>query len=177
MSNFLIKTPGRTGSHIILSFLETTENNHVVHSQDFWCPENTEEWDLILSKRRNSFDHACSRIVASHTQQWGPYNDVSKDLKITPDFEYIMVSCSNSVLTYETHNQMAKKYTWKNVYTFYYEDIINDDSSLKMLDSTGTTGLKKDMKSPHNYKEIITNYSELKKEFEVWEKFIGLKTP
>ena len=177
MSNFLVKTPGRTGSHIITLFLESNKNNKVVHSQDNWSPKNTLEWNLILSKRKNWFDHACSKIVSAHTQQYGPYDNVSKDLRMTPDFEYIMVSCGHSFLLYETYKKMAKKYTWKNVYTVYYEDILDNDTSLKILDPNGISGLKKNMSSPYDFQEIITNYSELKKEFNNWRKFIGLKTP
>ena len=91
MSNFLIKTPGRTGSHIFTDYLRKNHYNNVKHCQEMWVPDNTENWIFILSKRRNWFNMACSRVITSHTKQYGPYK-ITEKLQVNTDIESLIDS-------------------------------------------------------------------------------------
>lgn len=57
---YIIKTPGRTGSHIITSYLH---NNNIdcKHCQELWIPKDPSNWVFINIKRRNWWDMACNR--------------------------------------------------------------------------------------------------------------------
>ena len=83
----LIKTAGRTGSHIITDWLrnyhqfETVldefynnqQTNIVVHSQLDFIPDDPHNWIFVSSKRKNLFDQAISRHVAYITKQSTTY--------------------------------------------------------------------------------------------------------
>ena len=174
MSNFLIKTPGRTGSHIFTDYLRKNSSNRVDHCQTMWIPNNTENWTCILSKRRNWFDMACSRVITSCTRQYGPYK-IKKNLKISTDIESLIESAGYAKNWYTTFEAQSKKYNWKTIYTIYYEDLKTDKSILQSLDnSIQGYDFDKTMISPYTFKNIIIDYEILKIQFLEWQNDIGL---
>jgi|TARA_R110000868_G_scaffold4489_1_gene28167 hypothetical protein len=174
MSNFLIKTPGRTGSHIFTDYLRKNHYNNVKHCQEMWVPDNTENWIFILSKRRNWFDMACSRVITSHTKQYGPYK-ITEKLQVNTDIESLVDSAGYAKNWYTTFETQSKKYTWKAVYTIYYEDLKTDKSILQSLDNCiQDYDFDKTMISPYIFKETIIDYENLKTQFLEWQQDVNL---
>lgn len=174
MQKFLIKTPGRTGSHIITDFLSYNNTNKIKHEQLYKVPTNPEEWTFVLSKRRNWFDIACSRVITSYTKQFGPYN-IKKKLKVVTDIESLIDSAGYTKNWYNTFEAQSKNYKWKSIYIIYYEDIKADKSLLKKLDnSIENYDFKKSMISPYKFKDVIVDYDNLKNQFILWQHEVGL---
>lgn len=161
---YLIKTPGRTGSHIITSYLRNN-NINCVHCQEAWLPEDTSNWVFINSKRRNWWDMVCSRAVTSHTQEYGPYT--KKDFKISVDLEYLLDSMAYTKFRYELHDVQQKNYTWAKTITIYYEDLLDNINILKDIGDFDTSvAIESNYTSPYKFENVIKDYYKLKLQFE-----------
>lgn len=161
---YLIKTPGRTGSHILTSFLR---NNNISckHCQEMWLPEDTANWVFINSKRRNWWDMVCSRVVTSYTKEYGPYT--ARDLYIETDLEYLLDSMAYTKFRYELYDSQQRNYKWAKSVTIYYEDILNDVDILKQIGDFDTSvALDPNYTSPYKFENVIKDYHKLKLEFE-----------
>jgi hypothetical protein len=174
MRKFLIKTPGRTGSHIITDFLSYNNKNFIKHEQLYKVPPNPEEWIFVFSKRRNWFDMACSRVITSHTKQYGPYN-LKENLQVKTDIESLIDSAGYAKNWYNTFKVQSQTYNWQDVYIIYYEDIKENKEKLKILDSSiANYNFKKTMISPYEFKDVIVDYNTLKLQFIQWQHDVGL---
>ena len=174
MRKYLIKTPGRTGSHIITDFLSYNNKNFIKHEQLYKIPPNPEEWIFVFSKRKNWFDMACSRVITSYTKQYGPYN-LKGNLKVKTDIESLIDSAGYAKNWYTTFEVQSQKYNWQAVYIIYYEDIKKNKEKLKMLDSSiENYDFRKTMISPYEFNTVIENYEILKEQFINWQQEIGL---
>lgn len=161
---YLIKTPGRTGSHIITSYLRNN-NINCVHCQEAWLPDDPTNWVFINSKRRNWWDMVCSRVVTSHTKEYGPYT--TRDLKIDTNLEYLLDSYAYTKFRYDLYDAQQKNYAWDRSITIYYEDILNDVNVLKkIIDVDTSVALDPAYTSPYKFEDVINNYSNLKIQFE-----------
>ena len=174
MRKYLIKTPGRTGSHIITDFLSYNNKNFIKHEQLYKIPPNPEEWIFVFSKRKNWFDMACSRVITSYTKQYGPYN-LKKKFRVKTDIESLIDSAGYTKNWYETFEVQSQKYNWQAVYTIYYEDIKENKEKLKILDNNiEKYNFKQTMISPYEFKNVIENYDALKDQFINWQHEIKL---
>ena len=161
---YLIKTPGRTGSHILTSYLR---NNNIKckHCQEAWLPDDTSNWVFINSKRRNWWDMVCSRVVTSHTKEYGPYT--SQELSIKTDIEYLLDSFAYTKFRYDLHDAQQNNYNWAKTITVYYEDILTDVNILKQIGDFDTSlAIEEKYTSPYVFSEVIENYNNLKTQFE-----------
>jgi len=161
---YLIKTPGRTGSHIVTSYLR---NNNISckHCQEAWLPEDTFNWVFINSKRHNWWDMVCSRAVTSYTKEYGPYT--KKNFKVSIDIEHLLDSMAYTKFRYDLHDAQQINYPWAKTITIYYEDILNDVNVLKKIGNFDTSvALDSKYTSLYRFEDVIENYYNLKIEFE-----------
>ena len=161
---YLIKTPGRTGSHIITSYLRNN-NIECVHCQEAWLPDNPSNWVFINSKRHNWWDMVCSRVVTSYTKEYGPYTP--QDLKIDTDLEYLLDSAAYTKFRYDLYTKQQLHNPWGRSVTLYLEDILKDVNVLHNIVYADTSvALDPYYTSPYNFEDVINNYHELKIQFE-----------
>ena len=161
---YLIKTPGRTGSHIITSYLR---NNNIkcIHCQEAWLPDDPSNWVFINSKRYNWFDMVCSRVVTSYTKEYGPYTP--QDLKIDTDLEYLLDSFAYTKFRYDLYTRQQLYNPWAKNVTIYYEDILDNVDILKNIVYADTSvALDPNYTSPYRFENVINNYYDLKTQFE-----------
>ena len=174
MTNFLIKTPGRTGSHIFTDYLRKNIDNNVNHCHEFWIPDDTKNWVFIMSKRRNWFDMACSRVITSYTKQYGPY-DTTLNLVVNTTIDALIDSVGFTNNWYKTFEAQSKKYEWKQLHTIYFEDLKLNKSILKKLNNSIIDyDFDKTMISPYEFEDTIVDYEILKKQFVEWQQDINL---
>ena len=176
----LVKTAGRSGSHIITDWLANMHgfnvvldehyipsNRVVVHSQLDFIPEDTEQWIFVNSKRRSLFDQAVSRHTGVFTKQWTEYKKVPKKNSIKYDFVTLLDNIGGIEATNRYHDFLCSKYKWKSTHTFYYEDLKKDIDILKVLCNADTNfqQRKNTQSSPYNYSKIIKEYNKLKEKY------------
>lgn len=160
---YIIKTPGRTGSHIITSYLRNN-NIECVHCQEAWLPDDPSNWVFINSKRHNWWDMVCSRAVTSYTQEYGPYTP--QDLKINTDLEYLLDSAAYTKFRYELYTKQQLYNPWAKCVTLYLEDILENVNILHNIIYADTSvALDPYYTSPYKFENVINNYHELKAQF------------
>ena len=161
---YLIKTPGRTGSHIITSYLRNN-NIECVHCQEAWLPDDPHNWVFINSKRHSWWDMVCSRVVTSYTKEYGPYTP--QELKIDTDLEYLLDSAAYTKFRYDLYKQQQIYNPWAKSVTLYLEDILkNVDILTNIVYADTSVALDPYYTSPYKFEDVINNYHELKMQFE-----------
>ena len=141
MSRVLIKTAGRTGSHVIaheelervgIDYLHhmnidgTSELLYalpgpiVLHDHTRLIPPDSDRWDLIVSVRRNIFDQAVSYCVAEQTKNFGDRPATQGQFVIN---ENLLLDC---VKKFKELNYfwllIAEYFPWQSVRVVYWED-------------------------------------------------------
>lgn len=188
VNNYLLKTPGRTGSHIILSYFakndykieytfdkDATEvfknvnknTNIVIHDHSFDIPLDTESYHLILNKRTNLFDLGISSALALLSNNFGgkPANKNFKT-ELHPGF----LSKRIFLLAVKQHYYDLiindERHIWKSVIEINYEDIINDYEYISKRLGNNVLDKTNMLTYPSlAHKPSVTNYDILLKEF------------
>jgi len=193
MDKILIKSVGRTGSHIISEYFKNcgyyyvqihfdgeidkdvsdnidlqkiieSKEKLVVYSHDVnYIPKNTETFVLISSVRRNKFDQYCSFEVAQKTNQWTKYKKNVDKISIEKSKDI-----NGFIYAYTQYQntvlQQSRNYKWNDFKEIYYEDIINSIDYLKKIFPLKLLYTNKVFeKSPYNYSNIIVDYENLNK--------------
>ena len=137
----LIKTAGRTGSHVLaqqhgerLNLLRTIHNHDypaeelyslqgpvVVHDHTMNVPDNAQEWDLVVSLRRSVYDQAVSFCIAKSTDNFGHAPARSGEYII--DDELFLITLKNYKVVNYYWQLIAQLYSWRSVETVYWEDL------------------------------------------------------
>lgn len=138
----LIKTAGRTGSHVIAwqelerLGIDQLYHNHdlppqelyqlagpcVVHDHTKTVPNNSRDWDLIVSLRRSVYDQAISYCMARATNNFGHAQAADGDFII--DDELFLISLKNFKVVNYYWQLMAAATEWNSVRTVYWEDLL-----------------------------------------------------
>ena len=191
---YIIYTPGRTGSHIILEALagENKEVGGLLNAEPYWhtfsrgsfnltnnvvihthsldvikeLNLNPASLTLILSRRKDVFTQTMSHLVANITNEWSGKEYSNKS--ITPQ----IISKNVFLNIAREFNEWPKNISitdYKKVVSIYYEDIIEYGIQhiAKALDIEyieSSIG-KIQRKSPYNYKDCILNWEDLYQEF------------
>ena len=106
MNRVLIKTAGRTGSHVLaqqemrrlgVEYLHhvnidgTAEQMYaldgpcVVHDHTRMIPSDSDRWNLLVSVRRSVYDQAVSYCIANATNNFGDKPAADGDFIVDPD--------------------------------------------------------------------------------------------
>lgn len=168
IKNFVIMTPGRTGSTLIVGNLNRYFGCDALqmHHNSYVPPDNT--YTCILSRRKNIFDAVISQMVVEHTQETTVYSGT----KNTP----LYISDRDFIIFYDTYNNFyngidLSKYHC--VVDVYYEDLISDPYYLfSKFNISEETRYDLCQKSPYNKEQLIVNYKELQ---ELYKKLNGTK--
>lgn len=187
--NYVIKTPGRTGSHRILDYLVKNQNcrpvwnlqdgltEHIdfsvndqfaVHDrQNNFIPKQKDQWVCIISLRKNKFEQILSYLTAKNTDEFAFYTDKSIKLEISlEEFE----SVYDRILR-EEHQIFDSIYgiEWHQIETIFFEDISTetlnrlDYNTNKAYDLWGTAISEK---SPRSKTDVFINYQQLKSHYD-----------
>lgn len=195
---YLIKSMGRTGSHIICEFLQRHGYDHChIHFQgEFldeiskknfkksknlfvfchcmnWLPDDPSQWNFIYSSRTNKFDQYCSFLIAHKTEQWTIYDKIKKIKKIEIDEVKARQCIIESNKWDSTIRSQIKNYKWKFSTEIVYENLVNNYNKLfDILTVNGTYNkeVKSNwQKSPYIFKDTIKNYKQFNKKFKELE--------
>jgi len=148
----LIKTAGRTGSHVIAQQelerlnmdMSNFYHNHdqplerlyalpgpiLLHDHTKMVPANSPEWDLIVSTRHSVYDQAVSFCIAKATNNFGHAPASEGEFIIDPDL--FLISLKNFKVVNYYWQLLAELYTWRSVRTVYWEDLLPLDRTYPM---------------------------------------------
>ena len=138
----LIKTAGRTGSHVVaqqemarlgVDYLYhndemPTERLYalpgpvVVHDHTKIIPSDADRWDLIVSLRRSVYDQAVSYCIAKQSENFG--HAPAPDGDFVLDDELFLITFKNFKVVNYYWQLIARMYTWKSVREIYWEDLL-----------------------------------------------------
>lgn len=184
--NYVIKTPGRTGSHRILDYfvkkqdcwpiwnLPTgltkpidyhTYSNFVVHDrQNDFFPVDKTQWVCVASLRENKFDQMMSYFIAKNTKEFAFYTDKKIELKIsTTELELVYARIKDE--ENRIYSSMQDQ-GWYRTEIIYFETIsenfLKDRFSHNQFKTCDLWNSVISEKSPRSKKQVISNYDELK---------------
>lgn len=154
MSRVLLKTSGRTGSHLLLDeyeqkgfrvYFTATDKPNALYEYDITesffpfdfnfivqchlkqLPARTEDWDLIINNRGDIVSQISSSIISHSTDVWHGVADIKE--KIIADKQIIKREVIRHV-SYNTYmKNVAKYFPWKSVSTISMEQILEKDWS------------------------------------------------
>lgn len=147
---YIIFTPGRTKSHMILTYL-ARYGYHTINirpPRDTWfnpahestyrskkkivihyhgttfVPKHTEDYTAILNHRKDIFAWHCSHEIARITGNYTEYPDYDKDLKVRIVMEDAVKTCKTGYDHFENvKNNILEGRPWKKIIRIDYEDI------------------------------------------------------
>jgi len=192
---YVIYSPGRTGSHIILEMLTgpVGTKGGLADAHAIWLPTNRDKYQqgindqntvihlhnlieirdldkstvtLILSLRRDLFAQLMSGCVAHIVNEWSG-KDYSN--KIVEPMVFDKAEFSNIVNTQCRQARGLNLSGYKKVVTIYYEDLI--DQGAEFVANKLDLNYNKlqvghvYQPSPYRYKDIILNWEELQQEY------------
>jgi hypothetical protein len=192
---YVIYSPGRTGSHIILEMLTGPVDNKggLADAYAIWLPANRDKYQqgikdqntvihlhdlneirdldkstvtLILSLRQDLFAQLMSQCVAYIVDEWSG-KDYSN--KIVEPMVFNKTEFSNIVTKQCRRARELNLSGYKKVVTIYYKDLIDQGAEF-VADKLDLNYNKLQVghvyqPSPYRYKDIILNWEELQQEY------------
>ena len=157
MGSFVVSSPCRTGSTIILNNLLKNKNNTVVHNHNSeWQPPNS-NFVCILSRRKDRFAAVVSHAVMDATKQ-PPHTYSSTVVSLTINVNRFR----NLYLSHKIFYSKINLDSYKQVVEIWYEELISDPYYLfRELGQHQQTDYTTIPKSPYDYSKLITNYVQL----------------
>ncbi len=152
MSKVLLKTSGRTGSHLLLDkyekeghrvYFTATHDTKSLYEYDLTeslipfnfdfivqchlmqLPKDTSQWDLIFNVRGDMISQICSSIIAHHTDVWHGVAEIKE--KIVVDKHTIKQQVIKHV-SFNTYMKYVCEYLpWKSIQRISTEEILQED--------------------------------------------------
>jgi len=187
MNKVLLKTSGRTGSHLILDYFESIGFKSMFTATDetdklyqygltelvlpldktiVQChlkniPKETKEWNLIYNKRHDIVCQTLSSIIARHTNVW---HGVANVVPFTVSEKTVKKELVTHIAFNYYMDLVCNTVPWKSVHILEMEDFITNPSNLPKLLNLGNT--YKDTwdhvkhKKAIKYIDAISNYEE-----------------
>jgi len=188
---FLIKTIGRTGSHIIVNWLLdhqghgaeywNTKSNPphqfeskihkrvaVIHDHTDWIPTDAGDYVMIVSLRRDVFDQICSFVVAVQTGFFVKYGPQPvPEGGFTVRWDQLMGYWYQGIKPrYDLYHAWSQLHPWRQVETVYYEDLRAHALAPHPLDSVRSVPegsmWHRSEPSPWHFPTVIRDYSQLR---------------
>jgi hypothetical protein len=150
---YLIKTPGRTGSHLIIDYIRSNEaiefavfnkKGNAYSPEDYLTmemfldhsvsiPKNTKDAILIISKRKNIAHQLLSGWVGILRST----EDSNKNFEKVNHFNSLdlPIALAESFKAQQEHYEHLKTLPWKEVHEFYMEDFLEDPSVLCVINN------------------------------------------
>lgn len=157
---FVVFTPGRTGSHLIMGNLRQhyTQRVNIIHTHNPLFKASDEYFIGILSKRRNLFDALLSSFVGMKTNEFSSYTDKKIDTFFVPPTRF-----EDTWNYYKVFYDLIDRTQFLDTIEIYYEDMLADSIYLSSkLGVDGHINLKASDKSPRKSQDYILNIDELK---------------
>jgi len=192
---YVIYSPGRTGSHIILEMLTGSigTKGGLADAYAIWLPANREKYQqcikdqnivihlhnfseirdldksnvtLILSLRRDLFAQVMSMCVARIVDEWSGKDYSNKII------EPLVFDKAEFIDIVNAQRQQARRLNlsgYKKVVTIYYENLLDKGAEF-VADKLDLNYNKLQVghvyqPSPYRYKDIILNWKELQQEY------------
>jgi hypothetical protein len=156
--SFVVFSPARTGSSLIVGNLNRYFNTSVVQMHDqHWTPPNN-NYTCILSKRENIIDSTLSQLLVSLTHEASIYSNKNLDTFVFNPEQFINI--------YQLQRDFYKEIDvskYQKVIEIWYEPLMSDSYYLfQQLDIIEQTVYDKTNKSVYNYNNLITNIDQLR---------------
>ncbi len=153
---YVVFSPCRTGSTIIINNLLTDRTNTVIHMHNpEWTPYR-EDFVCILSKRQDQFAAALSHAVMDSTGEVHNYSNTVDPFQISP---------ARFRKLYMSHKQFYKKILlncYPQIVEIWYDQLVSNPHYLfKQLGEFRRTDYSSITKSPYDYTKLVTNYAHL----------------
>lgn len=155
-NKYLIVSPGRTGSHIILSYFQRhhiesivihednqfaqPEHREIFHKSDCFAvhyhgktflAEDLENWTLIYSYREDLFEQYCSYVIGRTTGQWTLYPELKRFPKIKIDLKEALIAADWLTAHRKTvESLMIDNRPWSRIVKISYEQLIENKNLL-----------------------------------------------
>ncbi len=145
---YLIKTPGRTGSHLIVDYIRSNEDleftifneksdayspekyltKGIIFDHSVSIPKNTKDAILIISKRKN----IAHQLLSGWVGILRATQDPDKDFEKVNHFNSLALPIGLAELykVQNEHYEHLKTLPWKAIHEFYMEDFLEDPSVL-----------------------------------------------
>jgi hypothetical protein len=192
---YIIFSPGRTGSHIILEMLTGASftKGGLADAYGYWLPLNEKEYQqhikdqnvvihlhdvnlikdldpaaitLIISLRRDVFAQVMSLIVAGVVDEWSGKDYSNKPVDPVTIDPSKFINALIFMLNWQNRVNLSN---YKKVVTIYYEDLIGQGAEFLArelnLEYVESRVGQVYQKSPYSYKNIILNWEELYQEY------------
>ena len=155
---FVVYSPARTGSSLIVGNLEKYFGVPAVHTHDFaWTPPD-DTYTCIISRRAPLIDSVLSVIMAEYTDEYATYTN--------KEIEPFNVHTGKFTTLYSIHRDFYNsidRTQFKNVVEIEYDQLMNDPHYLfAQLGINEQTRYDIRQRSPYNYYKLFTNIDELK---------------
>jgi hypothetical protein len=179
---YVIKAPGRTGAHMIADFIrrapnmqfEYKENNSDFTWQDIKdncvildhscsVPENTSEYTLIISKRKNTklllLSHLVAGITLTYRSKATPPKTKISSTERLGSLELLAKDVSHRLHYFDE----IKDLPWANVHEVYYEDFLTNPGDLCTIVNYDhkTDWSHLDNEKALSYKDVFSNPHEM----------------
>lgn len=185
--NWVIATPGRTGSNLIAhhlvdmgyekcerdtkgdnsSIIEKSKNfSVVVHDHGILSLKPHGDSSLCVSLRKDVFQQTCSGLIAVKTNEFSAKQYNTRPLKFSVDYEKFDSMISILMTTGLFQASQVGNEKWKNSFVVFYEDLIDMGivEFCKKHDMPyKESSIWQDKKTPRRPEDTIENYDELLK--------------
>lgn len=131
IKNYLIASPGRTGSVFLLNYLKKTfsilKTNDRIEATHDATLQLSEDTIVICARRRDLWRQTLSAVIAQYTNEWTTYSNSLDTLKITlEDFENKYVWNLRWFDAFNHYTKYSKKID------LYFEDFIQQPSHINL---------------------------------------------
>ena len=192
IDRYLISSPGRTGSHIVIACVRSAGVPALHTHNTFLKTDHDKITGLVLVLRKNLFDAVMSNCIAWHTNQFTQYK--------TTTIDSFTVDPGDFADQYRRHKWYAASHNLSRPYgsitTLYFEDFVNDHAHIfKELNLVQQSKLLSEphvknnftARAPYNYRDVVVNHQECRQLFDrleqtelpvLWEEsqiYTGLK--
>ena len=183
--NWVIATPGRTGSNLIAhhlvdmgyekcerntkednsSIIEKSKNHPVVvHDHGIMSLKPDGDSSLCVSLRKDVFQQTCSGLISVKTNEFNARQYNTRPLSFHVDLNQFDSMISLLMTTGIFQASQVGQDKWKNSFIVFYEDLIEMgiiEFAKKYNMPYKDSSVWKDKKSPRRPENTITNYEEL----------------
>lgn len=157
-----------------VQIFDPSQNNVVLHSHVGYVPTNSEEYDLVVSRRKDKVAQILSFVVARTRAEWviEKYHKRTNAIGTTPlsDKKHKPFAAPKDVVDHAVRvlldllvlqNKLIQEHKWKSVKILFLEDI-QKNGPIWMHNQLGLNYNENyiwDQQTRHKAKDVISNYN------------------
>ena len=153
---FVIATFPRTGSTLIRYNLNNYFGVFIEHTHNRWYRPPSDDFTVVVSRRRNVFDCVCSHFVMLHTGEVNTYSG--------KEFKQFNIDLQSFKAILQAHDDFYKEFDlscYQNVVEVWYEDMISDPWYLFKKFNISEKTVYGVQQSPNRYQQLVKNLDDV----------------